>query len=80
LLLLMQYRTFARLHFYLSWWAYSFPLAALTIASMLMYHQSDMRFFGMAASALLVVLSGVIVLLGGRTALAIKRGEICVEE
>jgi tellurite resistance protein len=33
-LLVFQFRLFSRLQFFLSWWAYSFPLAAMTIASL----------------------------------------------
>ena len=33
-LLLTQVRRFARLQFFLSWWAYSFPFAAITIATL----------------------------------------------
>ena len=36
MLLLVQYRQFVKIPFYLSWWAYSFPTAAITIATVLM--------------------------------------------
>lgn len=79
-LLLAQVRIFARLHFFLSWWAYSFPIAALTIASMLMYRESEAPFFSWLASGLLVLLSLVIVGLTWRTIVAIRQQAICVEE
>lgn len=40
MLLFSQARCFLKLRFSLSWWAYSFPLAAISIASMAMYQQS----------------------------------------
>lgn len=40
LLLMVQWRIFARVKFYLSGWAYAFPSAAITIASFLMYQQT----------------------------------------
>lgn len=80
LLLFAQVYRFARLKFFLSWWAYSFPLAAITIASMVMYQKLGSLFFQSLAQALLTVLTTVIVLLIGRTALAIIRREICIEE
>jgi len=80
LLLLAQVRMFARLQFFLSWWAYSFPVAALTIATILMFHKTDLPFFSGLATLLLVLLSGIIGLLVWRTAQAIGQREICVEE
>ncbi len=43
--LLVQFRMIRRSRFYLSWWAYSFPVAAFSIAGVLMYRQTDLRFF-----------------------------------
>ncbi len=79
-LLLVQVRIFARLHFYLSWWAYSFPIAALTIASMLMYRESGVLFFSWLSSGLLVLLSLVIAGLAWQTIAAMRQHAICVEE
>jgi tellurite resistance protein len=80
LLLFTQVQRFARLKFFLSWWAYSFPLAAITIASMVMYQQLGGMFFRFLALGLLTLLSTVIVLLIWRTALAVRQHEICIEE
>ncbi len=41
LLLASQAKRFSRIQFYLSWWAYSFPLAAATLASMVMYSKTS---------------------------------------
>jgi len=80
LLLFTQVRHFASLKFFLSWWAYSFPLAAITIASLAMYEQSGSMLFLRISGVLLGVASVVIIGLLGRTLLAVKRREICVEE
>jgi tellurite resistance protein len=80
LLLLTQVRQFARLPFFLSWWAYSFPLAAMTIATMLFYARSGYAFLGGLSYVLLTLLSAVLVMLVVRTALGVWRREICVVE
>jgi tellurite resistance protein len=80
LLLFTQYRKFTRLQFFLSWWAYSFPLAAITVASLTMFEQTGDGRFQVLGIALLALLTALILLLLTRTALAIGRGEICVEE
>lgn len=79
LLLFIQLPRFLRLPFYLSWWAYSFPLAAMTIATLIMNRHTGYAFFGGLTALLLAVLTLIILGLIARTALAIKRGEICVE-
>lgn len=80
MMLLTQVRTFTRLQFFLSWWAYSFPVAAFTIASILMFHKTDLPFFSGLATLLLVLLSGIIGLLAWRTGQAILQREVCIEE
>ena len=80
LLLSTQVLRFARLRFFLSWWAYSFPLAAITIACMVMYQNLGGPFFRLLSLALLTVLTTVILLLVWRTLVAVRRHEICVEE
>lgn len=71
---------FLRLPFFLSSWAYSFPLTAFTIAAMAMYHHTGVPLLSVMATALLALLTIVIVLLSVRTAIAARRGLICVPE
>jgi tellurite resistance protein len=80
LLLFTQLRYFANLKFFLSWWAYSFPLTAITIASLVMFEHSGSMLFLRLSGILLGIASVVIIGLLVRTALAVKRREICLEE
>jgi len=80
LLLFSQIGHFIRLKFFLSWWAYSFPLAAITVASFVMYEQSGALSFARLGSILLGISTVVIAALFLRTVLAVYRREICVEE
>lgn len=81
LLLAMQLPRFLRLRFYLSWWAYSFPMGAMTTASLAMAQlQPDAAGFRVLAWLLLGILTLLIAALTVRTVLAIRRREICVEE
>lgn len=79
-LILFQLRLFFRIKFFLSWWAYSFPLDALAIGTLLMYHQSGLAFFKVASIVILLILNLVILMLLIKTALAMKRRAICIEE
>ncbi len=79
-LLLSQFRRFSRLQFFLSWWAYSFPMAAVTIATLLMYAQTRLVAFRWLSFFLLGLLTLIIAVLVVRTIIGIARREICVEE
>jgi tellurite resistance protein len=80
LLLLSQLPRFARLPFYLSWWAYSFPLAALSIASMVMADVSGNIVYGYIGLGLLYVLSALVLVLFLKTLRAVLDGTICVPD
>jgi tellurite resistance protein len=80
LVLVTQFWMFARLRFYLSWWAYSFPIAALTLATMQMYQYTGYIGFKWIAAVLALVLAALIALLLTLTARAARRNEICVPD
>lgn len=79
LLLATQIAYFSKLQFFLSWWAYSFPLAAIAIATLAMAEHTGARFFFTLGTVLLAILSLVIAALLARTLVAVFRREICVE-
>ncbi|KAF0100670.1 MAG: SLAC1 anion channel family protein [Thiobacillaceae bacterium] len=80
LLLFFQLRWFTRLRFFLSWWAYSFPLAAITLATLTLYEQTGgvvyLRMAGILLGIVTVVILGLLI----RTGVAVARRDICVEE
>lgn len=80
LLMLPQIRNFARLSFTLSWWAYSFPLAAFTVATLVMGERSGIRLYdwaGMLLFGLLAILAGGLAL---RTVQGVLKREFCRPE
>lgn len=79
LLLASNALRFFRVGFFLSAWAYSFPLAAMTIATLIMAEQVG-SFFVPLAWLMLTALSLVLAFLMLRTLQGIMRGEICVPE
>ena len=80
LLLFWQLRHFIRLPFALSWWAYSFPVAAMTVATMQMAVLTGSGVWEGLAVVLTVALVVLIVLLLYLTLRAAGRGEICQPE
>ena len=80
LILLSQVREFLKVKFYLSSWAYTFPIASMTIATILMYHGTKIlnyKYLAYLFTFLLVIVIGVLSL---RTLEAIKKQEICIDE
>ncbi|MEJ1991752.1 MAG: SLAC1 anion channel family protein [Maritimibacter sp.] len=79
-LLVAQMPRMVRMPFALSWWALSFPLASLAIASFLFAHLESADFYRGLGALVLVILVAVVIGLILRTGLAILRGEICKPE
>lgn len=79
-LVLYQLPRLLKINFYLSWWAYSFPMAAKALASFLMLSLVHDPFIGFMAWFELAFLTVIIAVLAVKTCLAMSRGEICVED
>lgn len=80
LLLASNALRFLRLPFFISTWAYSFPLAALTIATLLLSTYIQHPFFYLLGYGLLALLNMVLIALVLRTLVAVYRHEICRPE
>ncbi len=80
LLVFAQVTLFSKIKFYLSWWAYSFPMAAITIATLLMYHETKIQFFEILSILLLTILTSIIVYLVYKTSKEIMRKGLCIPE
>ncbi|WP_370642091.1 hypothetical protein [Yoonia sp. I 8.24] len=66
--------------FALSWWALSFPIAALAIASFGYARVAESAALQTIGAALLALLIIVVAVLIWRTAKAIRAGEICIPD
>ena len=80
LIIAIQTPKLSRISFALSWWAYSFPLAALTIATLLYAEKAQSDLHLIAGIGLFGLLILVIVGLLLRTAKAIANHQICKPE
>jgi len=80
LLLAYQWRMFKSTQFFISWWAYSFPIAALAVATLLMTTYTDAPWMPALAWGLVGLLTLVVAMLLVLTARAVSRHEICRAE
>ncbi|MCI2398251.1 SLAC1 anion channel family protein [Aliiroseovarius subalbicans] len=79
-LVLAQVPRLVKLPFALSWWALSFPLAGLAIASFRFSQLEGSRLHQSIGVIVLLVLTLVVIGLVARTVMGIARGEICRPE
>lgn len=79
-LLLAQAPRLARLPFGLPWWAYTFPLAAATVAAVAAAGSLPGAAYDVIAATLLTVSTVVVILVAALTLRAVARHEICVPE
>ncbi len=77
LLVVMQLPRLLKLPFALSWWAYSFPVAALTVATFVMAERTGLVVFSAGALALYALSVLVVGWLTVRTVIAIRNHGIC---
>jgi len=79
-LLATMYKSFTKLKFFMSWWAFTFPLTAATIASAVAFQVTGFQSFKFIAWVLLLVAITVISIVAWYTFLNIRKGEICIKE
>jgi len=80
LLLLAQLPRFSRQNFALSWWAYTFPLAAFNVSTFVMAEVSGNLMYTWLGKGLYGALVLLIIGITARTLIAIYKNEICVAE
>jgi len=80
ILIVSEWKLFLKSSFYLSWWAYTFPLAAIFLATIQIHHITEFIVFKILAGFFIIVLSIFIILLSKLTIDSIKRKTICIED
>ena len=80
LLLGSMARYFSSLNFFVSWWAYTFPLCGATIATIVAAKASSSAALSVIATALLVVTSAVIAVVFAKTVSAFYNRKLCEAE
>ncbi|MDD3343803.1 MAG: SLAC1 anion channel family protein [Sulfurospirillaceae bacterium] len=80
LLIAFMYKNFLKIKFFISWWAFVFPLAAMSISAMLMYHQmQDITLYALSYT-MITVTTIVIAIVIYQTLVHMQKGEICIQE
>ena len=80
LLLMFMIKMFKDIPFFISWWAYTFPLAAITIATILINTAFHSKMLYMFSYFLLFITTVVVAYVFYKTILAVKAQKICIPE
>lgn len=79
-LLFFMYKSFMNLKFFISWWAFTFPLAAVTIASMLAFKKMQFISYYYYSYFFMIVTTLVVVFVLIKTIKHMLMHEICIQE
>jgi tellurite resistance protein len=79
-MLFSMFRHFRKVPFFVSWWAYTFPMDALTISTLLMYKLTGYVLFKGLSVIFLSMTSAVILMVIYKTITAAVEGKVCVPE
>lgn len=80
LLVAFMYKNFVKIKFFISWWAFVFPLAAMAISAMLMYHNTgDLALLALSYT-MIGVTTVVISIVAYQTLIHMNKKEICIQE
>jgi tellurite resistance protein len=80
LLLFFMGKSFLKIRYFVSWWAYTFPLDAITIASMVAYQITGSLFYMTLSYTLLFITTVVILAVGVQTLIFTNKKEVCIKE
>ncbi len=80
ILVTFMYKNFIKIKFFISWWAFVFPVAAMAISAMLMYNQNSGIFLLLLAYAMIAAITIIVLIVTYQTIIHIRKKEICVEE
>jgi len=80
IMIVSKINVLSKLKFFMSWWAYSFPMAVLTNATLMYYILTWNIYISYLAIIFYVILVLLILALLYRTIIWMKRKELCVED
>ena len=80
ILVFVMYKNFINIKFFISWWAFTFPMAAITLATILMYELTSKWFYGFLAYFLTFITTLIVILVAVATIKHMRKKEICIME
>ena len=79
-LVAFMYKNFMKIKFFISWWAFVFPIAAMAIASMLMYIKTKDPVILVLSYSMVAIVTVVIAVVIYQTIIHMNKHDICIQE
>ena len=80
LLVAFMYKNFIKIKFFISWWAFVFPVAAMAISTMLMYTQFNDPILLLLSYLMIAAVTIIIAIVIYQTFIHMRKQEICIQE
>ncbi|MEN8717969.1 MAG: SLAC1 anion channel family protein [Sulfurovum sp.] len=80
ILVFFMYKKFMNIKFFISWWAFTFPSAAMTIATIKMYVLTEYWLYGLFAYIFMIACTVIVYFVAKQTLIHISKKEICIME
>ncbi|RXJ70147.1 C4-dicarboxylate ABC transporter [Halarcobacter ebronensis] len=80
ILVFVMYKNYIKIKFFISWWAFTFPMAAISIATILMYELSHENIYAVLAYLFTAITVFVVFLVAKETIVHMFKKEICIME
>ena len=80
ILVFTMYKNYINIKFFISWWAFTFPMASITLATILMYELTSYWFYGLLSYILMLITSIIVYLVASQTLAHMMKKEICILE
>lgn len=80
ILVFVMYKNYMNIKFFISWWAFTFPMAAITLATILMYELTKVQLYAYISYILAFITTIIVLLVAKETIIHISKKEICIME
>lgn len=80
ILVFVMYKNYINIKFFISWWAFTFPMATITLASILMYELTNEILYSFLAYIFMFITSIIIFFVARATIKHMLKKEICIME
>ena len=80
ILVFIVYKNYIKIKFFISWWAFTFPMAAVSIATILMYQLTQENIYAILSYIFAVITVLIVTLVAKETIVHMFKKEICIME
>ena len=80
ILVFVMYKNYIKIKFFISWWAFTFPMAAISLSTILMYELTNQNFYAFLSYIFALLTIIVVFLVAKQTIIHMLKKEICIME